>query len=104
MAVLEINKQHNEVDRRGKYITPIRVYRIADGSLAPQPDSTGKSSLAYTANSVVTDPVDQAAIMELVNPTVKEAVSAPEDKDAGTAPSNKAAKKTTRRRKRSPKK
>lgn len=104
MAVLEINPIMREVDRRGKYITPIRVYRIADGSLAEQPDSSGKSHLAYSKNKVVTDAVDQKAIMELVNPTKKEAVSAPENKDAGTAPSNKAAKKTTRRRKRSPKK
>lgn len=103
MAVLEFNKAAPEVDRRGKYITPLRVYRIADGSLAEQPDSTGLSKLAYGKNKVVTDEVDQAAIMELVAPTEKDAGAAPENKDAGAAPTNKAAK-TTRRKKRSPRK
>lgn len=88
---------NREPDRRGKYITPIRVYRIADGSLSPDPDSSGKSYLVYSVDKIVEDEADQKAIMELVNPTVKEAEQS-ENKDASASVENKAAKKPVRRK------
>ena len=62
-----------------EYLSPIRVYRIEDGSLATEPDSTGKSSLAYSVGKVVTDEDDIAAINALagIEPEV-EVVPEPE--------------------------
>jgi hypothetical protein len=99
---ITITTRNHEPDRRGKYISPIRVYRIADGSLSEQPDSSGKSYLAYSADKIVTDEADIKAITSLVNPVVKE-VEAPTNKDASTPPANKAATKKRVRRKRTTK-
>lgn len=92
-----VTRINREPDRRGKYITPIRVYRLGDGSLATQPDSSGKSYLAYSANKIVTDKADIKAIMAIMSPVVKEA-DTPENKDASAPPSNKSAKKPVRRK------
>lgn len=97
-----VTRLSREPDRRGKYITPIRVYRLGDGSLATEPDSSGKSYLAYSADKIVNDEADIKAITSLVNPVVKE-VEAPTNKDASTPPDNKAATKKRVRRKRTTK-
>lgn len=38
-----------------EFISPIRVYRIADGSLATEADSSGLSTLAYSEGKVVAE-------------------------------------------------
>lgn len=56
------------------YLSPIRVYRIADGSLATEPDSSGKSVLAYSVGKVVADEDDITAINALagIEPEVEQ--------------------------------
>jgi hypothetical protein len=98
MAVSVVTRLNREPDRRGKYITPIRVYRIADGSLATEPDSSGKSYLAYSAENIVDDKADIEAIMALVNPPVVKEVEAPTNKDASEPTSNKSATKPVRKK------
>lgn len=77
MAAVEINNE--EPVAVDEYLSPIRVYRTAGGSLATEPDSTGKSSLAYSVGKVVTDEKDIAAINALagIEPEV-EVVPEPE--------------------------
>jgi hypothetical protein len=99
---LTITMRNHEADRRGKFVTPVRVYRVDGGYLATEPDSSGKSYLAYSVDKIVTDEADIKAITSLVNPVVKE-VEAPTNKDASTPPANKAATKTRVRRKRTTK-
>ena len=60
-----------------EFISPIRVYRIADGSLAIEADSSGLSTLAYSVDKVVADEDDIAAIKVLAG-IVGEPVVEPE--------------------------
>ena len=60
-----IENENEEVIEVEPFITPIRVYRIADGSLATSPDSSGKSTLAYSVGKEVTDEDDIAEIKAL---------------------------------------
>lgn len=75
-----------------EYLSPIRVYRLGDGSLAEQPDSTGTSTLAYSVGKVVTDEDDIAAINALMG-IVPEVEVEPEPEPEPESPVKKFFKK-----------
>lgn len=78
MADIAINDETQEEEAAELFITPIRVYRIDDGSLATEADSSGSSSLAYSVGKTVADEDDIAAIKALAG--IEPEVAAPENK------------------------
>jgi|TARA_S200002703_G_scaffold159912_1_gene175447 hypothetical protein len=71
-----IENEVQEEEAVEPFYSPIRVYRIADGSLATEPDSSGKSTLAYSEGKEVAE--DDIAEVKALAGIVDEVEAEPE--------------------------